>query len=56
MLIWAALPRELHASTRPIAARDYWTSGRFKHWITRAVFNAVYVSRTRTDAKTRWSP
>jgi 1-acyl-sn-glycerol-3-phosphate acyltransferase len=49
VLIWAALPRELRATTRPIAARDYWTSGRFKHWITREVFNAVYVSRQRTD-------
>ena len=49
MLIWAALPRELRASTRPIAARDYWTSGRFKHWITREVFNAVYVNRQRSD-------
>lgn len=49
VLIWAALPRELRASTRPIAARDYWTAGRFKHWITREVFNAVYVSRQRTD-------
>jgi 1-acyl-sn-glycerol-3-phosphate acyltransferase len=49
VLIWAALPRELRAATRPIAARDYWTSGAFKHWLTREVFNAVYVSRTRTD-------
>ncbi len=49
VLIWAALPRELRATTRPIAARDYWTSSRFKHWITREVFNAVYVSRQRTD-------
>ncbi len=49
VLIWAALPRELRATTRPIAARDYWTSTPFKHWITREVFNAVYVSRTRTD-------
>ncbi len=49
VLIWAALPRELRANTRPIAARDYWTHGRFKHWITREVFNAVYVSRTRTE-------
>ncbi len=47
VLIWAALPRELRATTRPIAARDYWTGGRFKHWLTREVFNAVYVSRTR---------
>jgi 1-acyl-sn-glycerol-3-phosphate acyltransferase len=49
VLIWAALPRELRATTRPIAARDYWTAGRFKHWLTREVFNAVYVSRQRTD-------
>ncbi len=49
VLIWAALPRELRAMTRPIAARDYWTSTPLKHWITREIFNAVYVSRTRTD-------
>ncbi len=47
VLIWAALPQELRAHTRPIAARDYWTRTPLKHWITREVFNAVYVSRTR---------
>ena len=52
VLIWAALPRELRATTRPIAARDYWTSSRFKHWLTREVFNAVYVSRTRAQGAT----
>jgi 1-acyl-sn-glycerol-3-phosphate acyltransferase len=49
VLIWAALPRELRARTRPIAARDYWTATPFKRWLTTAVFNAVYVSRTRGD-------
>ena len=49
VLIWAAQPRELRAQTRPIAARDYWTSSPLKHWITREIFNAVYVSRQRTD-------
>jgi 1-acyl-sn-glycerol-3-phosphate acyltransferase len=49
VLIWAALPRELRASTRPIAAKDYWQSGKFKHWLTREVFNAVYVSRQRSE-------
>ena len=49
VLIWAALPRELRSTTRPIAARDYWTAGPFKHWLTREVFNAVYVSRQRSD-------
>jgi len=49
VLIWAALPRDLRASTRPIAARDYWTSSRFKQWLTTEVFHAVYVSRTRAQ-------
>ena len=49
VLIWAALPRELRARTRPIAARDYWTSSPLKSWLTAAVFNAIYVSRTRTS-------
>jgi 1-acyl-sn-glycerol-3-phosphate acyltransferase len=48
VLIWAALPRDLRTITRPIAARDYWTSSKLKHWITREVFNAVYVSRERS--------
>ncbi len=49
VLIWAALPRELRAVTRPIAARDYWTSSPLKAWLTKEVFNAVYVSRQRSD-------
>ena len=48
VLIWAALPHDLRAITRPIAARDYWTSTPLKHWITREIFNAVYVSRERS--------
>ena len=47
VLIWAALPQELRSITRPIAARDYWTTSRLKRWITSAVFNAVYVDRER---------
>jgi 1-acyl-sn-glycerol-3-phosphate acyltransferase len=38
---------ELRARTRPIAARDYWTSSPFKKWLTTEVFNAVYVNRSR---------
>ena len=49
VLIWAALPAELRANTRPIAARDYWTASPFKHWLTREVFHAVYVDRQRSD-------
>jgi 1-acyl-sn-glycerol-3-phosphate acyltransferase len=39
VLIWAALPGDLRAVTRPIAARDYWTSSPLKAWITREIFN-----------------
>ena len=49
VLVWAALPRDLRAVTRPIAARDYWTATPLRHWITREIFNAVYVSRERKD-------
>lgn len=49
VLIWAALPRDLRLRTRPIAAKDYWTATPLKHWITREIFNAVYVSRQRTE-------
>jgi 1-acyl-sn-glycerol-3-phosphate acyltransferase len=48
VLIWAALPQELRSITRPIAAKDYWTKTPFKQWITTAVFNAIYVDRTKT--------
>jgi len=47
VMIWAALPAELRAITRPIAAKDYWTKTSLKQWITSAVFNAVYVERER---------
>ncbi len=49
VLIWAALPHELRARTRPIAARDYWANSRFKRWLTSEVFRAVYVSRQRSE-------
>jgi len=56
VLIWASLPRDLRVATRPIAARDYWTSTRLKTWLTTEVFNAVYVSRTRTDEQDPLEP
>ena len=56
VLIWAALPRELRAVTRPIAARDYWTATPFKRWLTAEVFNAVYVSRQRNESEDPLEP
>lgn len=48
VLIWAALPHELRARTRPIAARDYWAGSPFRRWLTTEVFHAVYVDRSRS--------
>lgn len=56
VMIWAALPEELRAITRPIAAKDYWTKTPFRQWITTAVFNAVYVDRGRNWGQTPISP
>lgn len=47
VLIWAALPKELRSITRPIAAKDYWTTSGLKRWITTEVFNAIYVDRQK---------
>jgi len=55
VMIWAALPRELRSITRPIAAKDYWTASPLRAWITREVFHAIYVDRSRSD-KTEGDP
>ncbi|HEY8907349.1 MAG TPA: lysophospholipid acyltransferase family protein [Rhodoferax sp.] len=47
VMIWAALPKELRHNTRAVAARDYWTKTPFRQWLTSAVFNVIYVSRSR---------
>ena len=56
LLVWAALPRDLRALTRPIAARDYWTKTPFRQWITTEVFNAIYVARERTEGEDPLQP
>lgn len=56
ILMWAALPAELRSITRPIAAKDYWTKTPFKKWITSAVFNAIYVDRTKTSEQDPLEP
>jgi len=56
VMIWAALPHELRAITRPVAARDYWMKTPLRRWITTAVFNAVYVDRERTEGSDPLAP
>lgn len=46
LVLWASLPSEVRALTRPVAAKDYWDRG----WIRRHIaenFNALLIDRRR---------
>lgn len=45
--IWAALPKEIRARTRPVAGRDYWGKTKFRQRIAADFFNAVLIERQR---------
>ena len=53
LLIWASLPRDVRAVTRPVAAKDYWERGVVKPYLAR-VFNALLIDRT--EIKVHQSP
>lgn len=46
-VIWAALPTQLRAVTRPVAARDYWMGGPLRRYLACRVLNAVLIARTK---------
>ncbi|WP_144107217.1 lysophospholipid acyltransferase family protein [Paraburkholderia sp. BCC1886] len=45
LAILAALPREIRAMVRPVAARDYWQRGRTKVHIANNLLNVVLIDR-----------
>ena len=45
VVLWGALPGELRARTRPVAARDYWARGPLRRYLARNVFRALLVDR-----------
>jgi 1-acyl-sn-glycerol-3-phosphate acyltransferase len=55
LVIWSALPAPLRASARPVAGRDYWTSGWLRQYLAGHVFRAVLVDRSngRSEAAAR---
>ena len=44
VVLWSALPADVRARTRPVAAKDYWESG-VKAYLAQNVFRAVLVQR-----------
>ncbi len=53
VVLWSALPSDLRAHTRPVAAQDYWESSAVRRYVVTNVFNAVLVQRgAMAQAKT----
>lgn len=46
-LVWASLPPELRANTRPIAAADYWEKGPLRRFVVHNVIHGVLIDRNR---------
>ena len=51
LVLWAALPPEARAQTRPVAARDYWATGRLRPYLAKRIFNAVLIERKKVTAR-----
>lgn len=47
LAIWAALPPELRARTRPVAAKDYWDAGALRRHVAVRGLNAVLIERAK---------
>ena len=47
LAIWSALPPSLRATTRPVAAKDYWGKGPLRRYIATKSLNAVLIERAR---------
>jgi 1-acyl-sn-glycerol-3-phosphate acyltransferase len=46
VLLWACLPPELRARTRPVAGADYWNGSALRRFIAVRVFNALLIDRS----------
>ncbi|MEP7351888.1 MAG: lysophospholipid acyltransferase family protein [Acidobacteriota bacterium] len=45
VLLMASLPDRLLENTRPVAAAEYWSSGKFRRYLTERVFRTVLIER-----------
>jgi 1-acyl-sn-glycerol-3-phosphate acyltransferase len=54
VVIWSALPQAVRGLTRPVAAKDYWTGGPIRRYLSSRVFNALLIDRT--EIKVHRSP
>jgi 1-acyl-sn-glycerol-3-phosphate acyltransferase len=54
VVIWSSLPPAVRWLTRPVAAKDYWTAGPIRRYLSGRVFNAMLIDRT--EIKVHQSP
>jgi len=45
VVLWSALPPEIRALTRPVAARSYWIRTRLRRYLSERVFHAILIER-----------
>jgi 1-acyl-sn-glycerol-3-phosphate acyltransferase len=50
VLLWATLPPDLRALTRPVAGQDYWDASALRRFIGHDVFNALMIRRDGSAA------
>lgn len=50
LVLWAVLPQEVRARTRPVAARDYWSTG-IRRYIADKIFHAILIERKKPTAR-----
>lgn len=54
IVLWSALPTDVRSLTRPVAAKDYWSAGPIRRYLSTRVFNALLIDRT--EIKVHQSP
>jgi len=47
LVLWAVLPPEIRALTRPVAARDYWLAGKLRRHVAEDIFHAILIERKK---------
>jgi 1-acyl-sn-glycerol-3-phosphate acyltransferase len=51
VLLWAALPKRLRATTHPVAALDYWGRSALRRWIATRKLNSVLIDRSGSNSE-----
>ena len=54
IVLWSTLPQDVRAKTRPVAAKEYWTAGPIRRYLSTKVFNAILIDRQ--EIKVHQSP